>query len=174
MYYSYMLYFFLEKFFKLYMFRMLLSPIIRSTTVVHSHRFFYGFGVFCSIEQVLLLGQFDTLARSVTDYKTNTQIAKELKITTILDKLLEYKRNWKQHVNIMSRNRLPRVMKHYYVGWGCLRIGCWRGCLGLRGMRWHGNRESYIMKSWIICIPHPVLCGWLNRQGWDGQDMWRV
>ena len=28
-----------------------------------------------------------------TDYKTNTQIAKELKITTILDKLLEYKRN---------------------------------------------------------------------------------
>ena len=48
-----------------------------------------------------------------TDYKTNTQIAKELKITSILDKLLEYKRNWIQHVNRMSRNRLPRVMKHY-------------------------------------------------------------
>ena len=29
-----------------------------------------------------------------TDYKTNTQITKELKITPILDKLLEYKRNW--------------------------------------------------------------------------------
>jgi hypothetical protein len=29
-----------------------------------------------------------------TDYKTNAQIAKELKITPILDKLLEYKRNW--------------------------------------------------------------------------------
>ena len=28
-----------------------------------------------------------------TDYKANTQIAKELKITPILDKLLEYKRN---------------------------------------------------------------------------------
>ena len=28
-----------------------------------------------------------------TDCKTNAQIAKELKITTILDKLLEYKRN---------------------------------------------------------------------------------
>jgi len=27
------------------------------------------------------------------DYKTNTQIAKELKITPILDKLLEYKKN---------------------------------------------------------------------------------
>ena len=44
------------------------------------------------------------------DYKTNTQIAKELKITPILDKLLEYKRNWIQHVNRMPRNRLRRVM----------------------------------------------------------------
>jgi hypothetical protein len=48
-----------------------------------------------------------------TDYKTNVQIAKELKITPILDKLLEYKRNWIQHVNRMPRNTLPRVMKHY-------------------------------------------------------------
>jgi len=48
-----------------------------------------------------------------TDYKTNARIAKELKITPILDKLLEYKRSWIQHVNRMSRNRLPRVMKHY-------------------------------------------------------------
>ena len=48
-----------------------------------------------------------------TDYKTNTQITKELKITPILDKLLEYKRKWIQHLNRMPRNRLPRVMKHY-------------------------------------------------------------
>ena len=48
-----------------------------------------------------------------TSYKTNAQIAKELKITPILDKLLEYKRNWIQHVNRMPRNRLPRVMKLY-------------------------------------------------------------
>jgi len=48
-----------------------------------------------------------------TDYKTNTQIAKELKITQILDKLLEYKRNWIQHVNRMPCSRLPRVMKRY-------------------------------------------------------------
>jgi len=48
-----------------------------------------------------------------TDYKTNAQIAKELKITQILDKLLEYKRSWIQRVNRMSRNKLPRVMKHY-------------------------------------------------------------
>jgi len=48
-----------------------------------------------------------------TDYKTNAQIAKELKITPILDKLLEYKRTWIQHVNRMPCNRLPRVTKHY-------------------------------------------------------------
>ena len=48
-----------------------------------------------------------------TDYKTNAQIAKELKMTPILDKLLDYKRNWIQHVNRMPRKRLPRVMKRY-------------------------------------------------------------
>jgi hypothetical protein len=47
-----------------------------------------------------------------TDYKTNAQITKELKITPIVDKLLEYKINWIQHVNRMPHNRLPRVMKH--------------------------------------------------------------
>jgi hypothetical protein len=50
---------------------------------------------------------------TLTDYKTNAQVAKELKITPVLDKLLEYKRSWIQHVNSMRRNRLPRVMKHY-------------------------------------------------------------
>jgi len=48
-----------------------------------------------------------------TDYKTNAQIAKELKITPILEKLLEYKRRWIQHVHRMPRNSLPRLMKHY-------------------------------------------------------------
>jgi hypothetical protein len=46
-----------------------------------------------------------------TDYKTNTQIIQELKITPILDKLLEYKRNWIQRVNGIPCNRLPRVIK---------------------------------------------------------------
>ena len=39
-----------------------------------------------------------TAGHTWTDYKTNTQIAKELIITPILDKLLKYKRNWIQHV----------------------------------------------------------------------------
>jgi hypothetical protein len=47
------------------------------------------------------------------DYKRNAQIAKEIKITPILDKLLEYKENWIQHVNRMPLNRLPKVTKHY-------------------------------------------------------------
>jgi len=48
-----------------------------------------------------------------TDYKTNVRIAKDIKIITFLDKLLEYKRSWIQHINRMPRNRLLRVMKHY-------------------------------------------------------------
>jgi hypothetical protein len=48
-----------------------------------------------------------------TNYKTNIHIAKELKIIPILDKLLECKRNWIQHVKRMPRNILPRVMKQY-------------------------------------------------------------
>ena len=47
------------------------------------------------------------------DYKTNLHTAKELEMTPVLDKLLEYKRNWIQHVNRMPRDRLPRIMKHY-------------------------------------------------------------
>jgi hypothetical protein len=56
-----------------------------------------------------------TAGHTWTDYKTNTQIAKELKITPILDKLLECKINWIQHVNRMPPNRSPRVMKRYFL-----------------------------------------------------------
>jgi len=48
-----------------------------------------------------------------TDYKTNLHIAKELEVTPVLDKLLEYKRNWIQHVKRMPCDRLSRIMKHY-------------------------------------------------------------
>ena len=37
-----------------------------------------------------------------TDCKTNSHIAKELEITPVLDKLLEYKRNW-----ILEEARMP-------------------------------------------------------------------
>ena len=68
-----------------------------------------------------------------TDYKTNAQIAKELKITPILDKLLEYKRSWIQHVTCrMPRNRLPRVMKHYFP----------------TGRRNHGRPLKRLLDTW--------------------------
>ena len=50
-----------------------------------------------------------TAGHSWRDYKTNEQIAKDLKITPHLDKLLEYKRNWIQHVNRMPRNTTPQM-----------------------------------------------------------------
>jgi hypothetical protein len=34
-----------------------------------------------------------------TDHKANTEIAKELNITPVLDKIQDYKRNWMQHLN---------------------------------------------------------------------------
>jgi ABC-type ATPase involved in cell division len=40
-----------------------------------------------------------------TDHKTNTETAKEINITVVLDKIQDYKRNW-IHVNTMARNGL--------------------------------------------------------------------
>jgi hypothetical protein len=48
-----------------------------------------------------------------TDHKTDTDIAKELNITPVLDKIQRYKRSWIQHVNRMPRNGLPRILKNY-------------------------------------------------------------
>jgi len=39
-----------------------------------------------------------------TDYKRNTQFAKEIKMTQILDNLLKYKIKWIQHINRMHLN----------------------------------------------------------------------
>ena len=47
-----------------------------------------------------------------TDYKTNTETAKELNITLILDKIQEYRSNWFQRINRMPHNRLPRIIKN--------------------------------------------------------------
>jgi hypothetical protein len=40
-----------------------------------------------------------TVGYTWTDHKTKTEIAKELNITPLLDKIQDYKRNWIQHVN---------------------------------------------------------------------------
>ena len=64
--------------------------------------------------------------------KTNAQIAKELKITPIVGKLLEYKRSWIQHVSRLPRNILPRVMKYYSP----------------TGRRNHGRSLKRILDTW--------------------------
>ena len=64
-----------------------------------------------------LLPSASGLACLGTDYKTNAQIAKELKITLILDKLLECKRNWMQHVNRMPCNRFTHGNETLFPNW---------------------------------------------------------
>jgi hypothetical protein len=50
-----------------------------------------------------------------TGYETNTENAKELNRTPLLDKIQDYRRNWKEHVNRMSPNRLPGVIKKQQI-----------------------------------------------------------
>jgi hypothetical protein len=46
-----------------------------------------------------------------TYHKTNSEFEKGLNITQVLDKIHDYKRKWKQHINLMPRNRLTRLIK---------------------------------------------------------------
>jgi hypothetical protein len=48
-----------------------------------------------------------TAGYTLTDHKTNTEIATELNITPVLDKLQDYKRKWIQHVNRMPVTDYP-------------------------------------------------------------------
>jgi plasmid replication initiation protein len=48
-----------------------------------------------------------------TDYKTNTEIAKELNVAPVLEKIQEYRRYWLERVKKMPHNRLPRILKSY-------------------------------------------------------------
>jgi hypothetical protein len=40
-----------------------------------------------------------TAGYTCTDHKTNTEIAKELNKTPVLDKIQDYKKKWIQHVS---------------------------------------------------------------------------
>jgi len=46
-----------------------------------------------------------------TDHTTNTEIAKELNIIPVFDKIQAYRRHWLQHINRIPQNRLPRILK---------------------------------------------------------------
>jgi hypothetical protein len=49
-----------------------------------------------------------TVGYTWIDYKTSVEIVKELNITSFLDKIQDYRRNWIRLVSIIRRNRLPR------------------------------------------------------------------
>jgi hypothetical protein len=44
------------------------------------------------------------------DKKRNTEILRELKINSVLEHIDQYRNNWKQHVQRVDRNRVPRQM----------------------------------------------------------------
>jgi hypothetical protein len=47
------------------------------------------------------------------DFKQNTEILEELKVTPIQDKISNYETDWRDHVNRMSRSRLPKLITQY-------------------------------------------------------------
>jgi preprotein translocase subunit SecA len=47
------------------------------------------------------------------DKKRNTEILRELKITSVLEHIDQYRNNWKQHVQRMDRSHIPRQMMTY-------------------------------------------------------------
>jgi hypothetical protein len=47
------------------------------------------------------------------DYKTNDSIRRELQKYFILDKIDEYRRNWRLHLQRMPQNRIP--LKSYFT-----------------------------------------------------------
>ena len=95
-----------------------------------------------------------------TDYKTNSHIAKELEITPVLDRLLEYKRNRIQHVNRMPRDRLPRIMKHYSPtgrrnrGWPLKRLLD----------TWDRNGSTSSLTPWLTYDDDYVLWSFKNKE----------
>jgi len=47
------------------------------------------------------------------DHKTNDYICRDLRITGILDKIDEYRRNWLSHLQRMPQNQIPLKSYHY-------------------------------------------------------------
>ena len=56
------------------------------------------------------------------DHKTNNSKRKELRITSILDKIDEYRKKWLLHIQRMPQNRIP-LKSHNYRPQGRRSIG---------------------------------------------------
>jgi hypothetical protein len=46
------------------------------------------------------------------DLKRNKEVLKELKVEPILDYICRYQNNWPEHVNRMSRTRVPKAITY--------------------------------------------------------------
>jgi hypothetical protein len=54
-----------------------------------------------------------TVTYAWTDYRTNTETAKEVTTTPFFKKIQENRRNWFQNMNRMPCTRLARILKNY-------------------------------------------------------------
>jgi len=57
-----------------------------------------------------------TVRYILTDYKINKEMAKELNITPVLDKIQKCRSNWVRHINGMPHNSLPRIIRNHSPG----------------------------------------------------------
>jgi hypothetical protein len=52
-----------------------------------------------------------TACYTCTDYRTNTEIAKELNMSPVLGKIQDYRLNWLRQANRLPRDGLPGIIR---------------------------------------------------------------
>jgi hypothetical protein len=72
-----------------------------------------------------------TAGCSKWDLKRNEEVLKELKMEPVLAYICRYQNNWREHINRMSRTRIPKAIMYYQ------RRG--KRSLGRPMKRWHEN-----------------------------------
>jgi hypothetical protein len=65
----------------------------------------------------------------------------------------------KMQIRVLNSVQISGHVKHFY-----------------RDKMWFGSKiNSFCLSnSQMVCTPHPILCGWWNREEWDGRGMWYV
>jgi len=51
-------------------------------------------------------------------------------------------------------------------GWGCSRKGCSKIYIRVRGTKWRGIGEDYILRNFMTCTFHQIFC-WSFQEEWD-------
>jgi hypothetical protein len=58
-----------------------------------------------------------TAGYAIWDHKRNENILTELQISQITEFICQYRKNWKEHVDRMSSNRIPKIILKYQPKW---------------------------------------------------------